>query len=65
MFHALACEMEGAAVGQVCYRNEIPFAILRCISDDFNENEFVDFMKFRTVAAEKSIKAITEFIKEY
>ena len=63
MFSALACEMEGAAVGTVCYRNGVPFAILRCISDDFNNNEFVDFMQFRSVAAAYSIKAITEFIR--
>ena len=63
LFGALACEMEGAAVGHVCYRNGVPYAVLRCISDDFNENEFVDFMKFRTVAAEKSIRVIAEFIR--
>ena len=63
LFQALACEMEGAAVGQVCYRNAVPFAILRCISDDFNENEFMDFMKFRTVAAEKSVAALSAFIR--
>lgn len=63
MFGALACEMEGGAVGTVCYRNEVPYAVLRCISDDFNENEFVDFLRFREIAAEKSICAITEFIR--
>lgn len=62
-FGALACEMEGAAVGTVCYRNGVPFAILRSISDDFNNNELVDFMMFRFIAAEHSIKAIREFIK--
>lgn len=30
---AACCEMEGAAVAQVCYLNKIPFAIIRCISD--------------------------------
>lgn len=63
LFGALACEMEGAAVGCVCYRNDVPFAILRSISDDFNNNEFVDFMQFRVIAAERSIQAIGEFIK--
>jgi len=63
LFRALACEMEGAAVGQVCYRNAVPFAILRCISDDFNENEFMDFMKFRSVAADKSVAALSAFIR--
>ena len=63
LFSALACEMEGGAVGTVCYRNGVPYAVLRCISDDFNENEFVDFMHFREIAATKSIRAISEYIK--
>ncbi len=65
IFDALACEMEGAAVGQVCYRNAVPFTILRCISDDFNENDYMDYMKFRSVAAEKTISVITEFIRSF
>ena len=64
-FNALACEMEGAAVGCVCYRNDVPFVILRSISDDYNNNELVDFMRFRETAAERSIKVISEFIKQY
>ena len=62
-FNALACEMEGAAVGAVCYRNGVPFAILRSISDDFNNNELVDFMTFREIAAERSILVIAKFIE--
>lgn len=62
-FSALACEMEGGAVAQVCYRNAVPFAVLRCISDDFDENKFVDFMIFRELAAEKSITAIKNFLQ--
>ena len=63
MFDALACEMEGAAVGTVCYRNGVPFAILRSISDDFNNNELMDYMHFREIAAKQSIQAIKEFIR--
>ena len=63
MFNALACEMEGAAVGTVCYRNGVKFAILRSISDDFNQNEYSDFRQFCLLAAEHSIQAIGEFIK--
>ncbi len=62
-FDALACEMEGGAVAQVCYRNEVPCAILRCISDDFDENQFMDFMEFRFLAADKSISAIKNFLE--
>lgn len=62
-FSALACEMEGGAVAQVCYRNSVPFAVLRCISDDFDENQFMDFMEFRTLAADKSMAAIKNFLQ--
>ena len=62
-FQALACEMEGGAVGTVCYRNGIPYAVLRCISDDFNMKEAMDYFQFRNIAAEKSIKVIGDFIR--
>lgn len=64
-FNALACEMEGAAVGQVCYRNGVPFAILRCISDDFSGNEYMDFLKFKPISAAKSTEILKNFIADY
>ena len=33
-FDAVACEMEGAAIGQVCFVNGVDFVVLRCISDN-------------------------------
>ncbi len=62
-FKALCCEMEGGAVGHVCYRNKVPFAVLRSISDDLSFNEAVDFETFRNLAAENSIRVMTEFLK--
>ena len=62
-FGALACEMEGAAIGQVCYRNDIPFTILRCISDDFEEKYFMEYEKFGKIAAKKSITILRNFIE--
>lgn len=64
-FGALACEMEGAAAAQVCYRNGVPFAILRCISDDFSMKEKMDYHRFRNIAAEKSVKVIIEYLNIY
>ena len=32
-FDALACEMEGAAIATVCKNYEIPFVVIRCMSD--------------------------------
>lgn len=39
-------EMEGAAVAQVCYEYNIPFSIIRIISDKANDNATIDFSRF-------------------
>ena len=43
---ALAVEMEGAAVAQVCHEHAVPYAVLRTISDRADENAHADFGKF-------------------
>ncbi len=43
---AVCVEMEGAAVAQVCYEYQIPFSIIRIISDKANDNATLDFSKF-------------------
>lgn len=43
---ALAIEMEGAAVAQVCYEHSLPFAIIRTISDAADESSEFDFSDF-------------------
>ena len=62
-FNAVACEMEGAAIAQVCYVNKIPFCVLRTISDGANGEE-MSYERFREVAAEKAAKVIIKTIKE-
>jgi adenosylhomocysteine nucleosidase len=49
---ALAVEMEGAAMAQVCHDHGLPFAGVRLISDRADDSAHVDFMRFiRDVAA--------------
>ena len=49
---ALAFEMEGAAVAQVCFDYAIPFAAVRTISDRADDQAHVDFPAFvRNVAS--------------
>ena len=43
---ATCVEMEGAAVAQVCYEYNVPFSIIRIISDKANDNATIDFSKF-------------------
>lgn len=43
---ALAVEMEGAAVAQVCHDLALPFAVLRVISDRADQSAHVDFNRF-------------------
>lgn len=62
VFGAIACEMEGGAIAQVCFRNKVPFGITRAISDSVRENEAVDFFRFRNAAAEQSIKILCKFL---
>lgn len=63
-FSAIACEMEGAAIGHVCYINDVPFVVIRAISDIADESSKTDFMEFVNIAAENSAKVIKEFIGE-
>lgn len=64
-FGAVACEMEGAAVGHVCYRCGVPYGILRAISDDLDENKGMDFVKFTRLASSKTVAAMSNFVKLY
>ena len=54
-FGAVCCEMEGAAIGQVCYVNEVPFVVLRAISDGAQEEATMDYPAFAAKAAEQSV----------
>ena len=43
---AMCTEMEGAAIAQICYEYEVPFAVMRVISDKANDDASVDFDSF-------------------
>ncbi len=61
-FNAKACEMEGASIGHVCYVNNVPFGVLRAMSDGANDGATIDFPTFAKMAAENSVKVIKEFL---
>lgn len=57
-FNAYAAEMEGAAIGHVCSMNNVPFCVLRAISDGANDDSSMDFPTFVKMAADRSIEII-------
>jgi adenosylhomocysteine nucleosidase len=62
----LAVEMEGAAVAQVCFELGIPFAVIRTISDNANENAATDFMHFvKTVASRYAFGIVEQFCRDW
>jgi adenosylhomocysteine nucleosidase len=57
-FGAIAAEMEGASIGHVCTMNNVPFGVLRAISDGANSDSVMDYPTFAKMAAGNSIKII-------
>lgn len=51
-FGGLCCEMEGAPIAQTCYLNNVPFVIIRAISDKPGESGVEDYQTFESRAAQ-------------
>lgn len=60
-FDAVACEMEGAAIGHVAFVNNTPFAVLRAISDG---GDGMEYSQFVTLAAKASVAITKEFLQK-
>lgn len=58
-------EMEGAAIAHTAYLNNIPFLIIRAISDKADGGAEMDYPTFEKKAAQNSIKLLKEMIKNY
>lgn len=60
---ALAVEMEGAAVAQVCSDYGVPFAALRTVSDRADDDAHADFSRFiRSVASRYSLGMLSAWL---
>ncbi|WP_090043954.1 5'-methylthioadenosine/adenosylhomocysteine nucleosidase [Limnohabitans sp. 2KL-27] len=60
---ALAVEMEGAAVAQVCHDFGVPFAAVRTISDRADDTAHTDFQRFiREVASRYSLAIVSRWL---
>ena len=60
---ALAVEMEGAAVAQVCLDYGMPFAAVRTVSDRADDDAHIDFNRFiRDVASRYSLAILSQWL---
>ena len=62
---AYATEMEGASIAQTCYTMDVPFVVVRAISDCADEEASISFDDFIVEAGKKSAEMVIEFIKYY
>lgn len=63
---ALAVEMEGAAIAQVCHEYDVPCAVVRTISDTADEHASTSFSSFLTeIAGTYSTGILRRFLASY
>ena len=63
-FKADCVEMEGAAIAQVSYLNNVPFIVIRSISDTPNGNNAITFDQFVELASKRCARILKEVLKD-
>lgn len=57
-FSAIACEMEGGAIGHVAMLNNTPFAVIRAISDGADNAEAFDPIRASAISVDITLRAL-------
>ena len=55
--------MEGAAIAQAAYLNDIPFLIIRAISDKADGSATMDYSEFERKAIDNSVALLVNMIE--
>lgn len=63
-FQAKCTEMEGAAIAQAAYNNNLPFLIIRAISDKADNSAQMDYPTFEKQAIEHTVKLMMALVEE-
>ena len=61
-FHGDCTEMEGASIAQGAFLNEIPFVIIRAISDKADDSAQIDYPVFEKAAALHSARLVEHML---
>ncbi|MGN0076317.1 MAG: 5'-methylthioadenosine/adenosylhomocysteine nucleosidase [Parafannyhessea sp.] len=64
-FHADCCEMEGASIAHTCWLNDIPFVIVRAISDKADGSATVSYPEFERKAAHDCARIVRVLVGSY
>ncbi|MCE9685346.1 5'-methylthioadenosine/adenosylhomocysteine nucleosidase [Shewanella sp. AS16] len=59
-----ACEMEGAAIAQVCHQFKVPFVVIRSLSDNANNDSPVDFDAYLVKAGHHSALMVMALLEQ-
>lgn len=62
-FDASCTEMEGAAIAQAAYLNNIPYLVIRAISDKADDSAGMDYAEFEAQAIRHSVNLILEMAR--
>ena len=63
-FAGYCTEMEGAAIAHAAYLNDVPFLIIRAISDKADDSASVDYPAFEAKAIEHSVRLLLALCEE-
>ena len=63
-FNALCVEMEGASIAQVCHLCNIPFLVIRSISDIPNNDNVITYEEFLEDSSKKVALVLRDILKE-
>ncbi len=63
--NVIACEMEAAAVAQVCHLQHVPFVMIRNVSDLAGHQAEINFNKYLEQAGKKSAQLVMKMISSY
>lgn len=61
-FDGSCAEMEGAAIAQAAYLNNIPYLVIRAISDKADDSAGVDYAVFEEQAIKHSVRLLLEMV---
>lgn len=63
-FSGYCTEMEGAAIAHAAYLNQIPFLIIRAISDKADDSADMDYSEFESMAIQNSVIMLKSMLRK-